>query len=121
MADDRRGAPRVDIVGTLSGEVSVLAPITITNISRTGVLIECAYPLTVDSANDLRMHLDGDDVVAMVRVAHCRIAKLGHELVRYAAGLEFVDLQPHVAAALAAYIERIRRPPDRPAGGPTSP
>ncbi len=121
MTDDRRGAPRVDIVGTLSGEACVLAPITVTNISHTGVLIECAYPLTVDTANDLRLHLDGEDVVAMVRVAHCRIAKLGHELVRYAAGLEFMDLQPHVAAVLAAYIDRVSQPTDLPAGGPTSP
>lgn len=121
MADNRRGAPRTDIVGTLSGEVSVLAPITVTNLSRTGVLIECGHPLIVGSANDLRLHLDGDEVVAMVRVAHCRIAKLGRAVVRYAAGLEFVDLQPHDAAAVAAYIDRLNRPPDRPSGGPTSP
>jgi hypothetical protein len=124
MTHDKRESARIDILGTLAGEVSVLAPILIRDISQTGALVECGFPLILGSGHDLRLHLGDDSVVVKARVVRCHIADIGRELVRYVAGVEFVNLPPHVGVAIAAYIEQLRRlresAPDDPAG-PTSP
>ena len=117
MDPDRRESPRTEILGRLSGEVSVPAPMLVHDISRTGAQIECAFPLILGSAHELRLHLDDDAVVLKARVVHCQIADLGRDLVRYVAGVEFVDLPPHAEAAIAAYLERVRRARE---GGPGS-
>jgi hypothetical protein len=120
VPDDKRGFPRLDILGTLPGEVSVLAPITFRDISRKGVLGECGFPLVIGSAHDMRLHLGDQAVVVRARVVHCRVGDLGHELVRYIAGLEFIDLAPHASAAIDAYIERVRRQRGSTPGAPPS-
>jgi hypothetical protein len=109
MDPDRRESPRTEILGRLSGEVSVPAPILVHDISGSGAQIECAFPLILGSAHELRLHLDDDSVVVRARVVHCQIADLGRDLVRYVAGVEFVDLAPHAEVAIAAYVERVRR------------
>jgi len=120
MDTEKREAPRVDILGKLSGEVSVLAPIVIHDISRTGAQVECAFPLILGSGHELRLFLGDDPVVVKARVVHCQITDLGHELVRYVAGLEFIDLPPHASAAIDAYIERVRRQRGSTPGAPPS-
>lgn len=109
MPADHRESPRLDLLGTLPGEVSVLAPIAIRDISRAGVLAECAYPLLIGSAHELRLHLGSNAVVVKARVVRCEVADLGHDLVRYVAGLEFIDLAPHTASAIAAFIDDVRQ------------
>jgi hypothetical protein len=106
---DHRESPRLDLLGTVPGEVSVLAPISIRDISHTGVLGECAFPLLIGSAHELRLHLGSYTVVVTARVIRCEVADLGHELVRYVAGLEFIDLPPHAASAIAAFIDEVRQ------------
>jgi hypothetical protein len=106
---EQRETPRVDTLGKLTGEVSVLASITVYNICQHGAQVECAFPLILGSVHELRLHLADDPVVVRARVIHCHIAEIGHELVRYVAGVEFIDRQPHVDAALEAYLERLRR------------
>ena len=108
MSPDKRESPRTEILGRLAGEVSVSAPTLIRNISCTGAQIECAFPLVLDSAHELRLHLGDDSVVVTARVVHGQIADLGRDLVRYVAGVEFVELSPHAAAAIAAYLDRIQ-------------
>jgi hypothetical protein len=39
----------------------------------------------------------------------CQIADIGRDLVRYVAGVEFVELTSHADAAIEAYLERIGR------------
>jgi len=112
MGPDKRESPRTEILGRLAGEVSVSAPTLIRNISRTGAQIECAFPLVLDSAHELRLHLGDDAVVVKARVVHCQIADIGRDLVRYVAGVEFVELPPHADAAIAAYLARIQRERD---------
>jgi hypothetical protein len=121
MIHDRRESARLDILGQLAGEVSVLAPILIRDISLTGVLVECGFPLILGSGHDLRLHLGDDSVVVKARVVRCHIAEIGRELVRYVAGLEFVDLPPHVGAAITAYIEHLRRERESASDGPADP
>jgi hypothetical protein len=109
MDRDRREAPRTEILGRLTGEVSVPAPTLVRDISRTGAQIECAFPLILGSAHELRLHLGDDSVVVTARVVRCQIADIGPDLVRYVAGVEFVELPPHVEAAIGVYLDRIQR------------
>jgi hypothetical protein len=109
VPDDQRESPRLDLFGMLPGEVSVLAPMAIRDISHTGAQGECAYPLLIGSAHELRLHLGDRSVVVTARVVHCEVADLGRDVVRYVAGFEFIDLAPHAAAAIAAYIADVRR------------
>jgi len=123
MEHDKRGAARVDILGGLPGEVSVLAPVEIREFSLTGALLDSAFPLVLNSLHDVRLELGDRAVVVKGRIAHCRIAELGGELVRYRAGVEFVEVPAHAASAIAAYLERVStersarsaaHPPDTP-------
>jgi hypothetical protein len=109
---EQRETPRLDILGALPGEISVLAPIAIRDISRIGVLGECGFPLLIGSAHEIRLHLAGQSVVVTARVVHCRVTDVGHELVRYIAGFEFIDPPPHVEAAIAEYIAGVQRQRD---------
>jgi hypothetical protein len=121
MGPDKRESPRTEILGRLAGEVSVPAPTLIRNISRTGAQIECAFPLLLGSAHELRLHLGDDSVVVTARVVRCNIAEIGRDIVRYVAGVEFVDLPPHAGTAIAAYLDRLRRERDAGAAGPGRP
>ncbi|MCX6551254.1 MAG: PilZ domain-containing protein [Acidobacteria bacterium] len=109
MDGDKRDTPRLDIRGRIPGELAVLAPIAVRDISLTGALVECAYPLVMESAHELRLHLGNQAVVIRSRVAHCHIADIGHDMVRYVAGLEFLDVSPHAEAAIAGFVERLKR------------
>jgi hypothetical protein len=109
MGPDKRETPRTEILGRLAGEVSVPAPTLVRNISRGGAQLECAFPLLLGSAHELRLHLGDASVVVRARVVRCEIADIGRDLVRYVAGVEFVELPPHADAAIAAYLERIAR------------
>ena len=100
--------PRLELLGGVPGEVSVLAPIAVRDISLTGVQVECAFPLIIGSAHELRVHLGDQPVVVKARVVRCHVGDLGHELVRYVAGLAFIDLAPHAAAAIADFIAEVR-------------
>jgi len=119
MSPDKRESQRIEILGRLSGEVTVPAPMLVRDISRSGAQIECAFPLILGSAHELRLHLDDESVVVKGRVVRCHIADVGRDMVRYVAGIEFVDLPPHADAAIALYLENLRREreADRGAGG----
>ena len=108
MSQDRRETPRLALLGRLAGEVSVMAPIAIRDVGPSGVRLESAFPLLVDSIHDLRLELDDQAVIVKARVVHCQIADLGREAVVYRAGLEFVDLPPHVAAAIDTFVLRLQ-------------
>jgi hypothetical protein len=126
MEHEKRSVARVRVPGGLPGEVSVLAPAEIRDFSERGATLDTAFPLVLNSIHDIRLELDDRSVIVKGRVAHCSIAELGGELVRYRAGFEFVDPTPHAASAIRAYLDGIarRRAADtatRPPGEPTSP
>ncbi|MEI6669369.1 MAG: PilZ domain-containing protein [Acidobacteriota bacterium] len=105
MDHEKRGAPRIDMPGGLPGEVSVLAPVTIREFSLLGAMLDTAFPLVLNSIHDVRLELEDRSIVVKGRIAHCSIADLGGDLVRYRAGIEFVDVPPHAAAAIKAYLD----------------
>jgi hypothetical protein len=107
MEQDKRAATRIEMPGGVPGEVSVLAPVDIREISRLGMMLDTAFPLVLNSIHDVRLELDGRSVVVKGRVAHCSIAELAGELVRYRAGIEFVELPPHAASAIGSYLDGV--------------
>jgi hypothetical protein len=109
MSQEKRESPRTDILGRLSGEVTVPAPVLVRDLGRTGAQIECAFPLVLGSAHEIRLHLDDDTVVVRARVVRCHIADVGRDRVRYVAGVEFVDLPAHADAAIALFLENLTR------------
>ncbi len=110
MADDhheRRGGTRVEIAGRLRGEITVVQPVAILDISRSGALIETQVPLQLNSLHDLRLVLGGLSVIVKARVAHCHIEDGGHNVTAYLAGIEFVDLAAPAAAAIGAFLDDV--------------
>ena len=121
MDRDKRAVPRVTLPGGIAGEVSVLAPVEIREFSIHGAMFDTAFPLLLDSIHDLRLEFDDLSVVVKGRVAHCSIADIGGDVVRYRAGLEFVELAPHAAAAIQAHLDRIRTRRDARGASETQP
>jgi hypothetical protein len=106
LPPEKRDTERIEILGELRGEVMVFQPLAIREISRRGLLIEVAFPLQVDSLHEFRLTLDDRSVVVKGRVAHCRICDVDQG-VRYRAGIELVEPNPHADAAIAAFMEAI--------------
>ena len=106
MEQDKRASNRHPVPGGLPGEVSVLVPIEVRDVSERGAQFDTAFPLILDSIHDVRLELDGASVVVRGRVAHCSIAGLGGDLVRYRAGIEFIDLPAHATQAVRTHIYR---------------
>jgi PilZ domain len=105
--DEKRDKERVEILGTLRGEVMVFQPMAIKEISRGGAQIEAAFPLHLDSLHDFRLSLGDRFVVVKGRVVHCSITDVEQELVLYRAGVEFIEPSEPVAAVIADFIEAI--------------
>jgi hypothetical protein len=95
------------MLGYVPGEMTVLVPIAIRDLSPRGLLVESSFPLLLNSVHDLRLHLGDDSLVVKGRVAHCRVADLGADVTVYRAGFEFIDPPERVVRAVEAHLERI--------------
>jgi hypothetical protein len=107
-AGDKRDTHRLQILGELQGEVMVLQPMAIKEISRGGVLIETGFPLQIDSLHEFRLTLGEQSIVVKGRVAHSRISDVEQELVLYRSGIEFIEPNENVTAAIARFVEAIK-------------
>jgi hypothetical protein len=87
MEEDKRLSPRLEMLGYVPGEITVLAPVAIRDVSVLGAQVESSFPLLLNSVHEMRLHLGGDNVVLKGRVAHCRIADLGTDVAVYRAGI----------------------------------
>jgi len=105
--DDKRDTHRLQILGDLQGEVMVLQPMAIKEISRGGAQIETGYPLHLDSLHDFRLTLGDRSLVVKGRVVHCSITDVEHELVLYRAGVEFVEPSDRVSTAISDFIDAV--------------
>jgi len=103
-----RAGERLRILGDLRGAVLVSQPISIREIGTGGVQVESDFPFHVDTLYELRLDLGGRSVVVKGRVAHCSVAEMDNDVVRYRAGLQFVELPVHTTAAIDAFIEDLK-------------
>ena len=106
---DQREAPRLDLLGVLSGEVLVPQPTRITQISSVGMQVETGFSLQLDSVHDFRLMLGGQSFVVKGRVVHSRISDVDRDVVVYRSGIEFVDASQGVVAAIARVVEQMRQ------------
>lgn len=99
---------RLQILGELKGEVMVFEPLALTEIAPNGAQVETAFPLQVDSLHDFRFTLGERSLVVKGRIVHCRISDVNHDVVRYRAGVEFVELTERVASVIRGFMADIR-------------
>ena len=65
---DKREAARLSMLGHLPGEIMVLEPMLVAELSRSGATIETRFPLQLNSLHDLRLTLRPRPVVIKGRV-----------------------------------------------------
>jgi hypothetical protein len=61
------------------------------NVSATGVLLDSPVPMALDSAQTIRLEVDGQGVTVEARVRHVRQENYDSEGPRYAIGLELIE------------------------------
>ena len=105
MTDDLRDSQRIELLGSLSGEVMVYQPTTIHQISRGGMQIETAFPLHVDSLHEFRLTLGSRSIVVKGRVAHCRISDVNQDVVTYRSGVEFVEPSDRIVVVIDEFMD----------------
>jgi PilZ domain len=105
---DKRDSDRIPVLGDLRGEVMVFQPVAVKEISRGGAQVETAFPLHVDSLHEFRLSLGDRSVVVKGRVAHSRITDVDQDLVLYRSGIEFIEPNEHVAAAIADFVNALK-------------
>lgn len=108
---ERRKSPRLEVMGTLHGQIVPLRiAITVREIGFGGFSIETVFPLPVDAIHDFRFTLrNGSTVTVRGRVVHCR-EDARESATIYIAGLEFVDALParrRKAQALVSEVEAL--------------
>jgi hypothetical protein len=108
IVDDKREAERIQILGGLSGEVTMFQPMVIKQISRGGVQVETGFRLQLQSLHDLKLTLGDRTIIVKGRVVHCSISDVDQELVLYRSGLEFVEPTERVAAVVADFVDAIK-------------
>ena len=103
----KRDKERVPIAGQVTGEVMVLQPITILDISRGGAQVESSFPLQLDSLHEFRLSFGKRSVVLKGRIAHCHVGELTETAAVYRTGVEFVEPSEHAVNAIDEFIEQL--------------
>jgi len=106
-ADNKRDTQRLQILGDLGGEVMILQPMAIKEISRGGAQLEIGFPLHLDSLHEFRLALGDRSLVVKGRVVHCTITDVEQELILYRAGIEFIEPSERVASAIGDFIDAV--------------
>ena len=104
----KRDTERIQILGDLQGEIMVLEPLQIREISRGGALVETRFPLALNSLHELRLTLGDLSIVLKGRVAHSRIFDVDQELVTYRSGIEFIEPSDRVRVAISEFLEKVK-------------
>ena len=106
--ENKRDNERIDLLGTLQGEVMVFQHTTVRQISRGGMQVETTFPMQLDSLHDFRLTLGDKSVVVKGRVAHSKISEFDQDGVVYRSGIEFIDPPERVATAIKEFVETLR-------------
>ena len=106
--DNKRDTERIELSGSLQGEVMIYQPTAIRQMSKGGMQVETAYPLQLDSLHDFRLTLGDRSIVIKGRVAHSRISDVDQDVVIYRTGIEFIEPAERVASVISEFIEHLR-------------
>ena len=104
MTDKTRAAKRSPLDGHIVGEVTVLQPVTILDLSELGIQIESPTPLQNDSLHEFRVPLADLHIVLKGRVAYCHVGHLEGGEVIYRCGVEFIEPPAHAISAIREFL-----------------
>jgi hypothetical protein len=104
MTEERRRNERIQIIGSLPGEVTLLQPVRVREASIDGIRADFFQPLRLNSIHLLRLDLGDRSVVLKGRVVHCRVTSVDGEHLTYTAGVQFVEVPEHAKAALEQFV-----------------
>ena len=97
VAPDSSRSETVELPNTIHGEVMVFQPTAVREISHSGMLVETAFPLQLDSLPDFRLTLGSKSIVVKGRGAHGA---------RPQAAVDPVIACCHIGAALQTVVAR---------------
>lgn len=107
MFDKERAAKRTRLQGHIEGEVTVLQPVTILEISELGIRVESFSQLQPDSLHEFRVPLGDRHVVVKGRVVYCHVGHLVGEVMTYYCGVEFTEPPPHALEAIREFLSTL--------------
>jgi Tfp pilus assembly protein PilZ len=105
FSDERRAAPRVQLVSPISGRTDAGDAVLLVNVSEGGLLVHTDQPMSVGTTHVLRFSpADASDpLVVSARVVHVmRISAVDDA--SYVVGLQFVDATPAQQQAFARLV-----------------
>jgi hypothetical protein len=108
---DRRRAPRIEVLSQFHGHsVTLGVPVTLLDISLGGFRIETSVAFPLGAVHEFRFTLADDTTIEVrARVLHCGIHTSPRGVLRYSAGLEFVNGPANVAQPdVLRLIEEVR-------------
>lgn len=110
---DKRRSERVPMLGHVAGEITVVEPLAVKDVSLGGLTVETRIPLTLNSLHDVRLTIGSRSVIVKSRVVHVHVTDVDRDEMAYRSGLEFVDPPEHVRTAIAEFLAAVtaaRRP-----------
>jgi len=108
-SDSQADSEYVELLDALHGEVMVLQPAVVRQISRHGMQVETGFILQLDSLHEFRLTLGDRPVVVKGRVGHSRISDVDHDAVIYRTDVEFIEVSDRVANAIATFVDERRK------------
>jgi hypothetical protein len=103
----KRRSERLEIIGEPRGEVMVYQPMTLTEVSRSGAVVETTFPLMIESLHDFRFALGDRSIVVKGRVVHARVCNVEDQATVYRSGIEFVDPAERVVEAIGDFMDEV--------------
>ncbi|HEY7475364.1 MAG TPA: PilZ domain-containing protein [Vicinamibacterales bacterium] len=90
---DRRRTPRIEVLSQFHGHsVTLGVPVTLLDISLGGFRIETSVVFPLGAIHEFRFTLgSGETIEVRARVLHCGLHTSPRGVLRYSAGLEFVN------------------------------
>lgn len=104
---DRRGKPRFDIVGELSGTLETALRLPMQDISSGGAMIQSHMRLPEESVHKLTLTAGGQDFSTPVKVRHVREATSADGERSFLIGLEFLSVHPVLVGHIAEWMEMV--------------
>jgi hypothetical protein len=108
MTSNKRDGERLSMLGDLPGEIMVLEPMTVKELSRGGATVETRFALHLNSLHDLRLTLGDLSVVVKGRVVHSHISDMDQDLVTYRSGVEFVEPSDRIVTAIGDFLNAVK-------------
>ncbi len=112
-----RRFPRVQILGNVTGEVSLLHDVTLLDLNEGGARLEHAGRFALNAICYLRLPAPEGEPVLKARIVHSAVSRTapgpGEETILfYQSGVEFVGLTSDALLVLRQLLPSLDRPPD---------